>query len=158
MTTTTRRHDESNYFKKSPSGHEPSEWGRADFDPIPDRVLQVANDVYDAAFKVHRALGPGLLESVYEACLVHELRRRGLDFKTQVHLPVVYEGLTLDTGLRLDILVGNCVVVELKAVDKMTPLFEAQLLTYLKLSGHRVGLLINFNVPLIKNGIKRLVL
>ena len=116
-----------------------------------------AKAVVDAAFKVHAALGPGLLESVYEACLVHELKQRGLSLRTQAALPVVYEGVTLDAGLRLDILVSDAMIVELKAVEKMTPLHEAQLLTYLKLTGLRLGLLINFNTILIKDGIKRIV-
>lgn len=125
-------------------------------DPIAANVDAVAREIVDAALKVHRALGPGLLESVYEACLCHELTSRGLSWRSQILIPVVYEGLQIDTGLRLDLLVEDCVIVELKAVEKMLPLFDAQLLTYLKLSGNRLGLLINFNVPLIKDGIKRI--
>lgn len=128
------------------------------FEPIPQETESVAKVVTDAAFKVHSALGPGLLESVYEVCLAHELKRREIEVKTQVTLPVVYEDLRLDSGLRLDMIVADRLIVELKAVEKMLPLFEAQLLTYLKLTGLRLGLLINFNVPLIKNGIKRIVL
>lgn len=126
--------------------------------PIPREVSRIADATVDAAFAVHRALGPELLESVYEACLAHELSRRGIRFKTQVDLPVVYEGLRLDAGLRLDMLVEDQVVVELKAVEQMIPVFEAQLLTYLKLTGRRLGLIINFNVPLLKDGIKRMAL
>ena len=111
----------------------------------------------DAAFKVHTTLGPGLLESVYEACLCQELKQRAIPFEAQVPVPVVYEGVTLDAGLRLDLLVGDAVVVEIKAVEKMLPLYEAQVLTYLKLAGRRLGLLINFNVPVIREGIKRIV-
>ncbi len=92
------------------------------------------------------------------ACLVHELKCRGLPTQRQVTIPVTYDDLRLDAGLRLDLLVDDCVVVELKAVENMLPVFDAQILTYLKLSGHRLGLLINFNVPLIKDGIKRLIL
>jgi len=99
-----------------------------------------------------------LLESVYEVCLAHELRQRKLVVATQVALPVVYDGAKLDAGLRLDMLVADCLIVEVKAVEAMNPVFKAQLLTYLKLSGHGLGLLINFNVPVIKNGIKRVVL
>lgn len=99
-----------------------------------------------------------MLESVYETCLVYELRQRGLKVETQVVLPIVYKGVRLESGLRLDALVENCVVVELKAVETMLPLFDAQVLTYLKLTQQRLGLLINFNVPLIKDGIKRIVL
>jgi len=128
------------------------------FEPIPPEVEQAARITIDAAFKVHKTLGPGLLESVYEACLAHELRQRGIQVETQIALPVIYEGLRLEAGLRLDMLVANQLIVELKAVEKMNSLFEAQLLTYLKLTGRRLGLLINFNVPLIKHGIKRIIL
>lgn len=127
------------------------------FDPIPAETERVATGVVNAVFQVHSTLGPGLLESVYEACLCHELKQRGIPFQTQVALPVVYDGARLDAGLRLDLLVANQVIVELKAVEKMAPLFDAQLLTYLKLTGLRLGLLINFNVPLIKDGIRRIV-
>lgn len=126
--------------------------------PIPEEVDQVASTVVDAAFKVHKTLGPGLLESVYEACLVHELKKRGLHVQRQVALPVTYEGERVDAGLRLDLVVEDSVIVELKAVEKLMPLFDAQLLTYLRLSGKRLGFLINFNVPLIKEGIRRFVL
>jgi GxxExxY protein len=121
-------------------------------------VDSVATQIVDAAYKVHTAPGPGLLESVYEACLAHELHRRGLSFERQVVLPVEYEGLKLQTGLRLDLVVGGLVVVEVKAVDILLPVHKAQLLTYLKLSGHSLGFLINFNVPVIKEGIKRMAL
>jgi GxxExxY protein len=127
------------------------------FDPIPRETEAIAAKVVEAAFKVHSALGPGLLESVYEACLCRELSKQDIAFQTQVSMPVIYDGLRLDAGLRLDLLVAEVVIVELKAVEKMLPLFEAQLLTYLKLTGLRLGLLINFNVPLIKDGIRRLV-
>lgn len=103
-------------------------------------------------------LGPGLLDSVYETCLVHELRSRNLTVERQVAVPVIYDDLRLDAGLRLDLLVESQVVVELKAVEKMLAVFDAQVLTYLKLSRHRLGLLINFNVPRIKDGIRRLIL
>jgi GxxExxY protein len=125
---------------------------------IPEQTERIAKATLDAAFAVHKALGPGLLESVYEVCLCHELSRRGIPFRSQVSLPVVYEGVRLDAGLRLDLLVEESVIVELKAVEKHNPLFDAQLLTYLKLTGHRLGLLLNFNVVLLKDGIKRIVL
>jgi GxxExxY protein len=128
------------------------------FEPVPAAVEQVAKAVVDGAYRVHKALGPGLLESVYEACLTHELGRRDLAVATQVALPVVYDGAQLDAGLRLDLLVADCPIVEVKSVETMNPVFKAQLLTYLKLSGRRLGLLINFNVPVIRNGIKRVVL
>ncbi|MGC3992171.1 MAG: GxxExxY protein [Chthoniobacteraceae bacterium] len=126
--------------------------------PSLEEVDGVAKQIVDAAFKVHSSLGPGLLESVYEVCLAHELHRRGLSFDRQVSLPVEYEGLRLESGLRLDLLVADCVIVEIKAVEALLPVHKAQLLTYLKLSGHHIGLLINFNTPLIKDGIKRLAL
>ena len=126
--------------------------------PIPAATEAVAKHVLDAALAVHKNLGPGLLESVYEACICHELGKRGVPFQRQVALPVLYDGAQLDAGLRLDLLVADCLIVELKAVDRDNPLFQAQLLTYLKLTGHRLGLLINFNVPLIKDGIRRVVL
>ena len=126
--------------------------------PIPHEVDDVARQVVDAAYRVHRAMGPGLLESVYEACICCELSRRGLKFETQVDVPIVYEGIRLESGLRLDLLVADLVVVELKAVDQLLPIHEAQLLTYLKLTGKRLGLLINFNTTLIKDGIKRIAL
>jgi len=126
--------------------------------PVSDELDEVARQVVDAVFAVHSTLGPGLLESVYETCLVHELVKRGVKAVRQVVLPIHYDGVRLDTGFRLDFLVEDCLVVELKAVESLLPVHEAQLLTYLKLSGHRLGLLINFNVPLIKDGIKRLAL
>jgi GxxExxY protein len=114
--------------------------------------------VIDAAYAVHSQLGPGLLEFVYETCLAHAIRRRGLFVQRQVMLPIEFEGLRLPSGLRIDMLVNYCVIVEIKAVEALLPVHRAQLLTYLKLSGHRVGLLINFNVPLIKDGIRRIAL
>lgn len=126
--------------------------------PISVEVERVATQVVDAAFAVHSTWGPGLLESVYEVCLAYELTKRGLKVERQLALPAVYDDLRLEAGFRLDLLVERCLVVELKAVEAFVPVHTAQLLTYLKLSGHRLGLLINFNVPLIKNGIKRLAL
>lgn len=107
--------------------------------------------------KVHSTLGPGLLESTYEACLVYELRKFGWRAESQIGLPVVYEGVKLDLGYRIDLLVVNLVVVEIKSVEALAPIHQAQLLSYLKLSGKSLGLLINFNVPHLKEGIKRLV-
>jgi GxxExxY protein len=128
------------------------------FEPVPTAVEQVAKAVVDGAYRVHKALGPGLLESVYETCLAYELKQRGLAVTTQVATPVVYDGTQIDAGLRLDMLVADCLIVEVKAVETMNPVFKAQLLTCLKLSGRRLGLLINFNVPVINNGIRRVVL
>ena len=114
-------------------------------EPLPGEIDGVATEIVDSAYKVHAALGPGLLESVYEECLAHELKQRGLSVRRQVPVPVVYDELRLNTGFRLDLLVANLVIVEVKAVEKLIPLFEAQLLTYLKLADKRLGLLINFN-------------
>ena len=127
-------------------------------EPIPVAVERVAKQVVDASFTVHSALGAGLLESVYEVCLAYELTKRGLKAERQLALPVVYDNVHLEAGFRLDLVVERCVVVELKAVDTLLPVHTAQLLTYLKLSKYRLGFLINFNVPLIKDGIKRLAL
>ena len=111
--------------------------------------------IIGCAIKVHRVLGPGLLESAYEVCLVHELRKAGLKAERQVALPVIYEGLQLDADYFIDILVEDTVVLELKSVEHVLPIHEAQLLTYLKLANKKLGLLRNFNVTLLKNGIKR---
>jgi len=119
-------------------------------DAITDRVI-------GAAMRVHTALGAGCLESTYDACLRYQLTKDGIAFEHQLKLPVLYDGVQVDAGYRIDFLVENCVVVELKAVEKLLPLHTAQVLTYLKLSSHRVGLLINFNVPHLRDGIKRIV-
>jgi GxxExxY protein len=116
------------------------------------------NSVIASAIEVHRLLGPGLLESVYEACLCRELSERGISFRRQVALPVEYKGTKLDAGLRIDLLVAESLVVEIKSVETLAPVHEAQLLTYLKLSGIETGLLLNFNVVRLKDGIKRMVL
>ncbi len=117
---------------------------------------EVTEKIIGCAINVHRALGPGLLESTYEVCLVHEISKAGLDVRSQVALPVVYDGIKLEAGYRIDLLVENSVIVELKAVESIHPIHEAQVISYLKLSGKKIGLLINFNVKLLKNGIKRL--
>ncbi len=117
----------------------------------------VSGQIVDAALKVHSVLGAGLLESAYEACLAYELRKRGLCVQVQLALPVMYEDLKLDAGYRTDLVVQDVVIVELKAVDKLAPIQEAQLLSYLKLSGKKIGLLINFNAVHLKDGIKRMV-
>ncbi len=128
------------------------------FAPIPFALEQIATETIDAVYKVHKTLGPGLLESVYEKCLAYELSNRGYMVKTQVPVPVVYDGIKLEAGFRIDLVVEDQLLVEIKSLEVMHPVFEAQLLTYLKLTGRRLGFLINFNVPLIKNGIKRMVL
>jgi GxxExxY protein len=114
------------------------------------------NQIIAAAIEVHRVLGPGLLESAYEECLCHEFELRGIHYERQKLLPVQYKGTTLDCGYRLDILVQGRIILELKCVEKLVPIHEAQLLTYLRLSGIKTGLLINFTTPLLKDGIKRL--
>jgi GxxExxY protein len=118
----------------------------------------VAKLVIDAGLKVHRAFGPGLLESAYEHCLAHELQSRGVAVRRQVSLPILFDGVKLDAGYRLDLLVEEQIIVEVKSVEALTPLHEAQLLTYLKLSQIRLGFLMNFNVQLFKQGLRRLVL
>ena len=128
--------------------HAPSDDGK---DPRTSPVI-------GAAIEVHRQLGPGLLESAYEECLCHELRLRELQFKRQIDLPVLYKGLMLNCGYKIDLIVEDEVVVELKAIERLLPIHEAQLLTYLRLSSKKVGLLINFNVPLLTQGIVRRVL
>ena len=125
---------------------------------IPKQLDDLAALVVDAAFTVHRALGPGLLESAYQACLEIELARRGVAYVAQPALPIRYAGTTVEDAYRLDLLVGDALIVELKAVDSLLPIHSAQLLTYLRLSSKRLGLLINFNTPLIKDGIKRIAL
>lgn len=121
-------------------------------------VNKITETIIGAAIEVHRTLGPGLLESAYEECLCHELTLRQVSFERQRPLPVKYKGIDLDCGYRLDMLVSDLVVVEIKAVESLLPIHEAQLLTYLKLGGWQVGLLINFNVPVLKQGIRRRVL
>ena len=119
-------------------------------------INDITGQIVDAAMKVHTTLGPGLLESAYEACLAFELTKRGLRVERQVALPVTYDEVRIDVGYRLDLLVEGQVIVELKSVAELIPIFEAQLLTHLKLSNLKVGLLINFNVEYLKQGIKRM--
>ena len=119
---------------------------------------EITEQIIGAAIEVHQVLGPGLLESAYEECLCHELKLRGLSFERQRPLPVEYKGIELECGYRLDLLVENVIVVEIKAVSAIEPIHEAQLLTYLRIGGWRIGLLVNFNVPVLKNGIRRRVL
>ena len=125
---------------------------------LDQRMEHVAQQIVDSAFKVHCELGPGLLESAYETCLEYELKKRGFSVKRQLMLPIVYGDVELDAGYRIDLLVEDSVVLELKAVSKILPIHEAQLMTYMKLSGNELGFLINFNVTLIKQGIRRKIL
>ena len=125
---------------------------------IPASTEAIGKDVVDACLTVHRALGPGLLESVYEICLAHELEGRGHSIVRQMALPVVFKEIRLEAGYRIDIMVDDSVLIEVKSVERLAPVFEAQLLTYLRLSNRRLGFLLNFNVPLMKQGIHRRVL
>jgi GxxExxY protein len=127
-------------------------------EPLPQRTRQIADELVGAAIEVHRSLGPGLLESTYEVCLAHELTRRGLKVARQLALPVIYDTVKLEAGYRIDLLVDDAVVVEVKAVEAFAPVHEAQLLTYRRLSGRRLGYLINFNVALLTHGLKRMIL
>ena len=120
-------------------------------------VNDLSRVVVDAAYRVHRNLGPGLMEGVYQVCLKIELEKKGLDVKSQVYMPIIYESQIVDNGYRLDLLVESELIIELKSVSQLAPVHKAQLLTYLKLTRKKLGLLINFNVPLIKNGITRVV-
>ena len=119
---------------------------------------RIAAAVVNAAYIVHKAIGPGLLESIYEVCFCHELTKIGLSVRRQVTLPIVYDDIKFEEGLRLDVLVEELVICELKAVEELHPVYVAQLLSQLKLANKRLGFLINFNVPLIKNGIKRYII
>lgn len=118
---------------------------------------EISGKIIDCAIKVHKAIGAGLLESTYEVCLVYELRKAGLNVESQVVLPIIYDGIKIEAGYRIDLLVEDKVIVELKSVDQLLPIHEAQTLTYLRLSRKKLGLLINFNVYLLKNGIKRII-
>lgn len=129
-----------------------------EFTPPTLEAEKIAKEIVDSAFKVHKTLGPGLLESVYEVCMTHELVGRGLSVETQLDVPIHYDDILIKAGFRLDMLVEKEIIVELKAVEQMHPVFDAQIMTYLKLANKRIGFLINFNVPLIKDGIKRIIL
>lgn len=125
---------------------------------LPEELKRITQKILDASFRVHAILGPGLLESVYQRCLSHELQFREIPFRSQLSLPILYDGIKMDGGLRIDFVVDNKVLIEVKAAEKIQPVFTAQVLTYLKLSGLRLGLLINFNVAHLRNGIRRIVL
>ena len=149
---TSNRYQPGLFIKKLDMHHEEhGESRRVKFDDWSNRVI-------GCAIEVHRILGPGLLESTYEQCLAHEFRLAELPFKLQYPLPVEYKGIKLDCGYRIDLLVDDSLIIELKSVDKILPIHQAQLLTYMKLSGIGIGLLINFNVSFLKHGIKRMVL
>ena len=118
---------------------------------------QLTNEIIGSAIEVHRNLGPGLLESTYEECMTYELQERQLTIKRQIEIPVLYKGIQLEQNYRIDLIVNNQVIIELKSVNQLEPVHDAQLLTYLKLANKRYGLLLNFNVPVMKQGIKRLL-
>ena len=128
------------------------------FKPITEKEELIAKKIVDAAYKVHKKLGPGLLEKIYEVCFCYELSKNDLKNRRQVNIPILYDGITFDEGLRIDVLVEELIICEIKSVEKMNPVWEAQILSYLKLTGKRLGFIINFNVPLIKDGIKRIIL
>ena len=123
----------------------------------PQHLNDLAGKIIGAAMQVHTALGPGLLESTYETCLAHEFKYHGIKVKSQVYLPIKYKGILLDAGYRIDLIVEDSIIVELKAVESLTRIHTAQILAYLKLSKIKLGLLINFNVPHLRQGIKRIV-
>lgn len=129
-----------------------------EFQKTSEREELVAKKIVDAAYTVHKALGPGLLEKVYETCFCHELGKRQLPYQRQLDIPIEYDGVILGEGLRLDVLVDELIICEIKAVDKMNPVWDAQLLSHMKLTGKRLGFLINFNVAVIRDGIKRIIL
>lgn len=124
---------------------------------IDERTEEIAKIIVNSAFKVHKNLGPGLLERVYEVCLAYEIEKAGLNVQTQIDVPIIYDGVTLKEKLRLDLLVENTVIIEVKAVEIVNPVWQAQIISHLKLTDNQLGFLINFNVPLIKNGIKRFI-
>jgi len=128
------------------------------FSPLSKSEEEIAKLIVDSAYTVHKNLGPGLLEKVYEVCFCHELSKRGLKCERQIDVPIVYDGLKFDEGFRLDVLVEDSIICELKAIEIINPVWISQLLSHLKLTKNRLGFVINFNVPLIKDGIKRLII
>jgi GxxExxY protein len=122
-----------------------------------ERIEQIAKNIVHCAYKVHKELGPGLLEKVYEICLVHELEKCGYNVKRQVEIPIVYDGMTFKEGLRLDIIIEDEIIIEVKAVELVNAVWEAQIISQLKITNKKLGFLINFTVPLIKNGIRRFI-
>lgn len=141
-----------------PLRHQDTKYHKEQFKPLTDEEEKIGRAIVNAAYKVHIQLGPGLLERVYEVCVCHVLTEDGYNVKRQVDIPISFEDIVFDEGLRLDMMVNDLVIAELKALDTVNPVWEAQLLSHLRLTGKRLGFLINFNVPLIKNGIKRMVI
>ena len=131
--------------------------GNRSYFPVSKDTERIAKLIVDSAYNVHKNLGPGLLEKVYEACFCYELNKHGLSFQRQVYVPIIYDNLTFEEGLRLDVLVEDCIICELKALETVNPVWDAQILSHLKLTSNRIGFLINFNVPKIKTGIRRFI-
>jgi len=129
-----------------------------DYKPLDNKLEELGKQIVDCAFTVHKSLGPGLLEKVYEICFCHELSKRNIPFLRQIDIPIVYDEIVFEEGLRLDVLVDNSVICELKALENVNPVWEAQILSHLKLTNKRLGYLINFNVKNIGSGIKRFIL
>jgi len=128
------------------------------FEPLSIKTEELVAKIYNAALRVHRKLGPGLLERIYETCLYHELIKLGLSVQRQINVPIVYDGIEFEEGYRIDLLVENTIIVELKASEKYHPVWQAQVLSYLKITGKRLGMIINFNTPLLKDGVQRVIL
>jgi GxxExxY protein len=145
IATRTPRHEEGKHMNK-------------EYEPLTENENRIGKLIVEAAFEVHKNLGPGLLEKVYEVCFAHELQKRGLNVKRQIDIPIQYDGIVFQEGLRLDVLVEDLVICELKAVEQVNPVWVAQILSHLKLTGKRLGYLINFDVALIKDGIRRIIL
>lgn len=141
-----------------PQKHQSTKTHKKKFEPLPEELEIIGKKIVDAAYNVHKTLGPGLLEKVYEICFCHELEKRGLQYLRQMDIPIVYDGITFQEGLRLDVLVEDKIICEIKAVDLVNPVWDAQILSHLKLTNKRLGYLINFNVANIGQGIKRFVL
>jgi GxxExxY protein len=141
-----------------PPRHKDTKVHQGMFKEVSQEEDRIGRAIVNAAFRVHKELGPGLLEKVYEVCFCHVLEQTGFNIKRQLDIPIVFDGMIFEEGLRLDVLVNDLVICELKALENVNPVWEAQLLSHLKLTNKRLGYLINFNVPLIKNGIKRMVI
>ena len=141
-----------------PQRHEDTKQHEGKYKQLTEEEERIGKLIVNAAYVVHKSLGPGLLEKVYEVCFCHVLAQDGCVVNRQLDIPIVFDGISFEEGLRLDVLVNDLVICELKALDNVNPVWEAQLLSHLKLTGKRLGYLINFNVPLIKDGIKRMVL
>jgi GxxExxY protein len=140
-----------------PQRQEDSKNHKERYKPLPAELENISRLIVDAAYVVHYTLGPGLLEKVYEVCFCHELSKRNLEYKRQIDIPIVYDNLYFDEGLRLDVIIEDSIICELKALENVNPVWEAQILSHLKLTGKQLGFLINFNVSKIKDGIRRFV-